>query len=361
MRAGTAWLCATVIAFGALVMACRGRDGAPPDPAATPAARAIPPRVVTEPVSHDSDDPAIWIHPEDPARSLILGTDKHPENGGLYVFDLDGKIVADRCVRGLRRPNNVDVAYGFRLGDRRVDVALVTERNASRLRVFTLPDMRAVDGGGIPVFDGDPERLPMGIALYTRPRDGALFAIVSGRVGPSDGYLWQYRLEDDGAGRVRATKVREFGRFSGVKEIESIAVDGSLGHVYYSDEQVGVRQYRADPDAPEASRELALFATTGFAGDHEGISIYPTGERTGFIVVSNQDGDTFRLYRREGEPGDPYRHAFVREVRLSTESSDGNEVTATPLGPRFPGGLFVAMSTDRSFHFYSWRQLMDAP
>jgi 3-phytase len=43
-------------------------------PTSRPAAR-----VETEPVPSSgdaADDPAIWVHPGDPARSLVLGTDK---------------------------------------------------------------------------------------------------------------------------------------------------------------------------------------------------------------------------------------------------------------------------------------------
>ena len=64
----------------------------------------------------------------------------------------------------------------------------------------------------------------MGIALYKRPGDGAIFAIVSRKSGPSGSYLWQYRLEVRN-GALTAAKVRQFGRFSGAKEIEAIAVD----------------------------------------------------------------------------------------------------------------------------------------
>jgi len=324
------------------------------------AAGVIQPRVVTEPVAHDSEDPAIWVNPADPARSLILGTDKHAVDGALVVFDLEGKILPDKTVRGLDRPNNVDITTGFRLAGRRVDLAVVTERNAGRLRAFTVPDMQPVDGGGLSVFEGDPERLPMGIALYTRPRDGALFAIVSGRVGPPNGYLWQYRLEDDGHGVVRATKVRAFGRFSGRKEIESVAVDAELGYVYCADEQAGVRKYHADPEVSGADAELALFATAGFAGDHEGISVFPTGPGTGYLLVSNQDGDTFEVFTREGMPGRPHDHRHVGSLQLSTRASDGHEVTAQATAPRFPGGLLVAMSHDRTFQFYAWAELAAA-
>jgi 3-phytase len=155
------------------------------------------------------------------------------------------------------------------------------------------------------------------------------------------------------------TLVRQFGAYSGKKEIEAIAVDAALGYVYYSDETCGVRKYAADPDAPEADKELALFGTTGFASDHEGISIYATGPATGYILVSNQQADTFRIFPREGRAGQPHEHPLVTSVRLSTLESDGSEVTNVPL-PGFPGGLFVAMSTDRTFHFYAWDDIAKA-
>jgi len=74
----------------------------------------IKPVIVTEPVNFDSDDPAIWVNPKDPSKSLIIGTDKDI-NGGLFVFNLEGKIQKDLSVTGLQRPNNVDIAYGLTL------------------------------------------------------------------------------------------------------------------------------------------------------------------------------------------------------------------------------------------------------
>ena len=43
-------------------------------------AKTVTATVETEPVPHSgdsADDPAIWIHPTDPAQSTIIGTDKH--------------------------------------------------------------------------------------------------------------------------------------------------------------------------------------------------------------------------------------------------------------------------------------------
>lgn len=311
---------------------------------------ALKPAVITEQVGHDTDDPAIWINPADSMKSLIIGTDKDTD-GGLYAFDLEGKIV--KKVPGLKRPNNVDIAYGLMLNGAPVDIAVLTERETNRIRIFSLPDLLPLDNGGIEVFTGETERDPMGIALYTRPSDSAIFAIVGRKSGPVENYLWQYRLEDDSKGAVKATLVRKFGRYSGKKEIEAIAVDNGLGYVYCSDETVGIRKYKADPDQQD-NAELAHFGKEGFVSDHEGISIYPLTDSTGYILVSNQQNNTFMVYPREGN-----EHPLLAEVPVSTIESDGSEVTAVPLGSKFPQGLFVAMSNGKVFHYYSWKDIAD--
>jgi 3-phytase len=313
--------------------------------------------VVTEAVANDSDDPAIWIDTLDPSRSLIIGTDKGDTNGGLYVFNLEGRIDTARTRRPMKRPNNVDAITRLRTSAGEIDIAVAAERGSMSLRVFRLPEMTPIDGAGIPVFDGDTTRAPMGVSLYRRPSDGAVFAIVGGKSGPKEGYLWQYRLEDAGNGTVRGTKVRAFGTFSGAKEIEAITVDQQLGFVYYSDETVGIRKYHADPDHADAARELALFATTGFVQDHEGLAIYPTSDSTGYLLASDQQGQRLQLFRREGEPGDRHRHTAIVTIPVSAMETDGLEVTAQALSPRFPKGLLVMMSTDRTFHFFDWRDI----
>jgi len=361
------FLSVTAILSIAFLAACSGSEvppAAPSDPAEAPAIvyaeDALHPVVVTEETKYDTDDPAIWIHPTDPSQSLIVGTDKNPEDGALYVFDLDGKILPERTVRPLLRVNNVDIEYGLMLGGEPVDIAVCTERGANKIRVYSLPDMKEIDNGGIDVFTGEEGRqaMPMGISLYKRPSDGTIYAIVGRKSGPSEGYLWQYKLEDDGNGNVIGTKVREFGAYSGLNEIEAIAVDDPLGYVYYSDEGSGVRKYHADPDAEGAAEELAIFANVfgpdGFTRDNEGISIYQVNDGTGYILVSDQHANKFRIYKREGEADDPHKHLFVRSVPVRTNESDGSEITSVVVNDNFPNGLFVAMSDNRTFHYYSW-------
>jgi 3-phytase len=212
--------------------------------------------------------------------------------------------------------------------------------------------MKPIDNGGIEVFSGEKDKSPMGIAFYTNPADHTIYAIVGRKTGPADGYLFQYKLEDDGQGKVKGTLVRKFGKYSGKKEIESIAVDNQLGYIYYSDEQYGVHKYYADPSSGNA--ELSLFASTGFVSDHEGISIYQTSDTTGYILVSNQQKNTFMVYPREGANGDVNNYPLLAEIPVSTIESDGSDVTNVNLGPAFPKGLFVAMSNGKVFHYYNW-------
>jgi 3-phytase len=318
---------------------------------------AVKPVVISEKVGFDSDDPAIWVNPDDASKSLVVGTDKSA-TGALYVFDLQGKIQHNLVVKGLKRPNNVDIAYGLKLNGKPTDIAITTERFTHKLRIFSLPDMKPVDGGGIPIFEGETAaeyRDLMGISIYTA-KSGKIYAIAGRKTGPTDGsYLWQYLLSDNGSGQVKAELVRKFGKYSGKKEIESIAVDNELGYIYYSDEQYGVRQYYAEPE--KGNEQLAEFGTTGFAEDHEGISIYKTSSAKGYILVSDQGANRFQIFSREGSPKNRFDHQLLKIVKLSAGHSDGSDVVNVPLNDTFKHGLFVVMSDDKTFHYYRWEDI----
>ena len=314
----------------------------------------LKPLYTTDTTGFDTDDPAIWINPKDKMQSLIVGTDKE-EGGGIYAFDLKGKTV--KKVTGLKRPNNVDVAYNLKYKNGTVDAVIFTERKANKIRVFSLPDLQPIDNGGISVFEADTCagcRDGMGIVIYTAP-DGKIYAMVGRKTGPSGSYIWQYELNQSKEGFITGDVVRKFGTYSGKKEIESIAVDNELGYIYYSDEQVGVRKYYADP--AKGNQELALFATTGFTDDHEGISIYKKTASTGYILVSNQQDNSFMIYPREGMSGKMNEHPLITKVKTSTLESDGSDVTNLSFGNLYPEGFFVAMSNGKVFQIYDWRDI----
>lgn len=306
----------------------------------------LPPALQTATVSDDPDDPAIWVNAKDPAQSLLLGTNKvKAPNGAIYVFGLDGQV--KQRIANIDRPNNIDVEYGLS----GLDIAVATERLTNRLRVFSVQATGLTPAG---VIDCCPE--PMGIGLYKRARDGAIFAIVApkGRPNsPTTNYLYQYRLQRQG-NNVTGKLVRRFGNFSGTKEIEAVLVDDALGVVYCADEGAGIRKYHADPDHPEAARELAMFARTGYRGDREGLALYARPDGSGFIVSTDQLPGNSEYHVFDRQSGNRERFVF----RGGADTTDGIEITSAPLGPKFPAGLFIAMnSAPKNFLIYDARTL----
>lgn len=301
---------------------------------------------------------------------MILGTDKHEVVGGLVAFDLNGQIVPDKSVDSLDRPNNVAILTDMVLGKDTTDVAIVTERMTSKLRLFALPELEPLDDGGIPVFRDEPNHdAVMGIAVYKRSSDGESFVILSRKSAPSDSaYLHQYRLYADTSATspknsvlpvIRADFIRAFGNFSGKFEIEAIAVDQQTEYVYYSDEGYGIRKYYADPR--KGNEELAVFGKDHFVEDREGIAIINTGSQSGYIAVSDQQGGQLHLYNRIVKQDSilPRDHNLLAEIDYQAIETDGVEVTTDSLNDSFPNGLLVAMSDDKTFQYYDMRDIFN--
>ena len=310
----------------------------------------IIPDVITEFTLNDTDDPAIWVNPKNPAESIVFGTDKKT-NGAIYAFDLNGKIIQDKTIRDIQRPNNVDIEYGFQLNDSTVtDILVFTEREKQQIRMFSVPDMKPLDGGGFKVFEDEEleeNKLPMGVSLYKSPKDATVYVIVGRKTGPADGYLYQYALNADSLG-VSSNYVRKFGKFSGVKEIEAIAVDDDNGFVYFSDEGVCIKKYHAEPSM--GNEEISCFGGEYFDEDIEGIAIASYADGHGYLIVSNQQKGEFNIFDRE-------TNAYINAVNLSTTETDGCEAVTVPLNDTFKNGLFVAMNDEKNFYFYDLKRL----
>ncbi len=309
------------------------------------------PDIITEKTLHDTDDPAIWVHPENTTKSIIFGTDKDT-NGAVYAFDINGKVIEDKTIRNLKRPNNVDVEYGFAINDSlTTDIIAFTERERNQIRIFSVPDMKPLDNGGVSVFadEKNPEyRLPMGISLYKSPIDQAVYALVGRKSGPATGYIYQYKLESDGTGSLTANLVRKLGKFSGKKEIEAIAVDDINGFIYYADEGVCIRKYHADPALGD--EEISCFGGEYFDQDIEGIALTTWTESDNYLIVSDQQRNQFNIFSSRD-------NTFIKSINLGTVDTDGCEVVTDGLGTVFPNGLFVAMHNDKEFFFYDLKKL----
>jgi 3-phytase len=125
------------------------------------------------------------------------------------------------------------------------------------------------------------------------------------------------------------------------------------GHVFASDETFGIRQYLADPSAEDADDEIAQFGLTGFARDHEGSAVMHRPGQSSLLFVSDQQAGALRVFSLENTP------RLIGRIRYAALETDGIDLTPQAL-PGFPGGLLVAMSTDRRFHYYDLGELLSA-
>ncbi len=301
-----------------------------------------------------ADDPAIWVHPDKPELSLVLGTDK---KGGLNVFDLAGRRV--QLVSDGARPNNVDVIYGFPLGGHAVDLAVAGARSKSRpgVAVWRINPVsrRLAELGPAPVFTVFGGTEPYGSCVYRSPRDRAFYIFVTNK----DGAVEQYRLDADGESSIRATRVRSFGVGS---TAEGCVADFDLGWLYIAEEKVGIWKYGAEPGSGASRTLVARVGDHGIAADLEGLTIYYGTGPKGYLIASSQGANTFAVFDREAA------NAFVLTIDPTAGSigdvveTDGIDVTNVAMSPSFPGGMFVCQDGRgrdgfQNFKFFAWDQI----
>ncbi len=331
---------------------------ADPRAAAAATARTVTPVLETVPVTtwgDAADDPAIWVNPRDPAKSAIIGTDK---NLGLYVYDLDGKLL-QTLTDG--RMNNVDLREGFVVdGKPRVLVAASNRTDKTIALYFLDPATRKLSRAGDPVPTGLGD--PYGLCMYAGATGHYVFVNNGG-----DGLVRQWRITAKD-GRAVAEQVREFTVGS---QAEGCAADDETGALYIAEEDGGFFRYSALADGGSERREIdRVDGPNGLLADIEGVGIWAGKDGTGFLVLSNQGADNYAVYRREGY------NAFVGVFHIVADpargidgasETDGLDVVSAPLGAKFPEGLLVVQDgrnlsprEKQNFKFVSWRDIAAA-
>jgi 3-phytase len=309
-----------------------GQD-APPAPASKVA--LVQATMETQPVGHDgdaADDPAIWIHPTDPAKSAIIATDK---KGGMLVYDLSGKRL-QYLPDG--KMNNVDLRGGFKLGGKSVTLIAASDRTHKALALYTIdPDTRQLTS----VADGVQATGlsdPYGLCLY-RDRKGGTFAFVS----DPDGLVRQFQLIPSPAGKVVAKPVRDI-RFD--TQTEGCVADDETGSLYVAEEDVALWKLGADARTGSAKTAIARVADNpALKDDLEGIGLYAMPKGKGYLVVSSQGNNTYAVFRREGDNAYVGSFAVTANDGLGIDGiseTDGLDVTSASLGSGLENGAFVA-------------------
>ncbi|MBI9101053.1 MAG: phytase [Spirochaetales bacterium] len=313
----------------------------------------------------DADDPAYWIHPTDPSRSLIFGVDKMD---GLWVWDFTGKELTHIDPYG--KPGNVDVRTGLKLGDRTVDIVALNLRKikyevASKIAVYEInPDWTSGEDVLITLTDGERDHNDLqsgtyGFGLYKNPETGSIYAFENASTGP----ISQYLIEDDGTGEgVKLTHVRDL-EYDG-STCEGMVADDELGFFYVGEEDTAIHKYYADPSMPSEKIHSFGFIEDGYSRDREGVALYACSDGAGYILVvdqgdaSNDIASIYRIYDRAGD------NPLVKTVALRDRDGnpmwddDGIDACATPVLPLFPNGFVIAHDgANSTYPVYDWRDI----
>ena len=329
-----------------------GGSGARPERRPWP---GVPARLETDTVDRfgdAADDPAIWIHPRDPARSLVLGTDKQQ---GLLVFDATGVRLQSLPVGRL---NNVDLRVGDAAG---TAVAVATDRSHRALAVFRVADAEPP----VTVLAGDTALPglgdPYGVCLYRLPSgEFGVFA------NDTDGRVEHHRLRID---RERA-RLERLAAWRLPSQPEGCVVDEATRTLWIGEEAAGIWRFPLDATA-RSDGTLAIPAGPehGLVPDVEGLALLRDGARH-WLVASSQGDDSYAVFDVTGPPRHLGNVRIVRDLASGVDGgseTDGLALAPTELGGAFPGGLLVVQDgrnrmppAPQNFKFVAWADVLAA-
>ncbi|MBN3949673.1 MAG: phytase [Nostoc sp. NMS7] len=313
----------------------------------------------------DADDPAIYVNATNAADSLVLTSVK---NAGLRVYDLSGNLLQTVNPGGIRY-NNIDLQYGFKLGNQSIDIAVASDRGNDKLAIFKINPNPITPGQYLEnitdsnigtIFQASPFQPPYststrssyGVTLYRSPVTNDYYVFTSRR---ETGDIAQFKLVDKGNGKIGTELVREFTIPSPTTEgrspqTEGMVVDQETGFLYIAQEDVGIWKFQAEPDGGTTGKLIDRVRFEGgshLTDDAEGLTIYYGKNGTGYLLASSQGDSTFVAYTREGNNEYVGNFAIGNNGSIdSVQESDGADVINVPLGPNFPFGLFVTQDGD---------------
>ena len=304
----------------------------------------------TDPVASPgdaADDPAVWRNPADPAKSLIVGTDKE---WGLNVYDLWGALRAS-APAGL--VNNVDLRADVLI--RNVPGVLVaasdrTDDPRGRIALYALETDPVVLRrlAHVPV-ESDGAGDVYGFCLWRRAADD-----VHAFIPFNNGDVRQYAIDLSGP----APRARFIRSIKLASQTEGCVVDDRTGTLYVGEEQRGVWRIDAAPERKAAPKLFARVDGVRLIPDVEGLAIVPRGARGGYLLVSSQADNPAP---GSGRPGNAYvaydleTGRYVRRFRVAgsgdvdgASDTDGLEFAPGNFGAPFEDGILIVQDGDNA-------------
>ncbi len=297
-----------------------------PSADAAPVVQTIASSRETQPVigtGDAADDPAIWVHPTNPALSLILGNDK---KGSLETYNLDGTRV-QRITSSTTFWGNVDVRGNYVMASNG-GVRIYTIDPTTRLLTAATENTTgkiSTSGEGLCVYDPGQPGVVDGLYVYTITR--------------SVGRVRQYSLTDaDLDQKLAGVLVRDFTIGT---EAEGCVANDQNGDLFISEEDVALWRYGAMPSAG-TSRSMVAQVNGDLPADAEGVAL-----AAGYLFVSAQNvaapnQNWVNVYSATA----PYDYVKSFRVVAGTTSddcdrTDGIAAYAGNLGPSYPSGVFI--------------------
>lgn len=292
-----------------------------------------------------ADDPAIWRNPVDPAKSLVVGTDK---KGGLYVYDLAGREMGFLAAPGLNNVDLVEIDAG------RILVVASDRSDLAHARLFLAmldpATGRLTASGTIAVGPGEG----YGICIAKPALDDEITVFSA----PKNGVIYCTIVVPEAAGGFAGTTTT---LTTVPSQPEGCVADPRTGTLYIGEEKAGIWAI----DVTSGEKRMVAASDGGMlVADVEGLAIAPQGENSGYLVASSQGDNAYAVFRLPGmEPVGRFR--IAAGAFGSTEETDGIELDNRNFGPDFPGGIFIAQDgvnppAAQNFKYARWDEILAA-
>jgi 3-phytase len=294
---------------------------------------------------------ALWVHPTDPSNSLLLVADSQ---SGLLVYQLDGTqraLLAEGAVLG------VDVQEGFSLGGISQPLVMVANSSLQGLVAYVVdPTTLGLRGAGLAPITTQGFT-PNSVALYASPTTGRSYAFA----GSATGTVWQFELvaQPDGGAAPNQVRTLDVGG-----PVVGLAVDDAQRTLYVVEQDVGIWQYGAEPDAGDTRTAVDDVTGGGLLSPLGGVALYTASGSGGYLLAVSGGADAVRIYDRS-----PSAHTFRGSFTLVQDGGiDAVErprqvvVSNRSLGTRFPLGMVAVhdslnAAANENFKLVPWSDI----
>ena len=277
-----------------------------------------------------ADDPAIWVNPEQPSKSYIIGTDK---KGGLAVYNLQGKQL-HYYADGLM--NNVDLRTGFVLNNDTIDLVASSNRTNQSISVYKInADGSLTNLVSQPIISKMTADV-YGFCLYKSPVSGKFYAFVNSKSGEVE--QWELFASDN---KVDGKLVRQFKLNT---QVEGMVADDANQTIFIGEEVYGIWEFSAEPTSDNDGTLLPKSTekdNENIRFDIEGLAIYYLPDGNGYLVASSQGNYSYAVFNRKSP------HQYLGSFRITdgsvdgAEETDGLEIYSHVLNNDFKHGLVV--------------------